>query len=100
MYPLKTYSLQESEEAFLGYGEIIRSLRNQAYFPQLIRDEEINPRTTILERYFYDIYNLFLKSTASFVMGDAQADPERLKDLLNELIKVKALLHEQSDHEG
>lgn len=48
----------------------------------------------ILEKYFNDIYNLFLKKLSAFALVESTTDEEALKlqALLQELIKVKSLL--------
>ena len=48
----------------------------------------------ILEKYFNDIYNLFLKKLSAFALVEGTTDEEALKlqALLQELIKVKSLL--------
>ena len=52
----------------------------------------------ILEKYFNDIYNLFLRKLSSFSMFDYTTDEEatKLQALLQELIKVKALISGRS----
>jgi hypothetical protein len=61
----------------------------------------------VLERYLSDIQNLFLKNLSAFSIGDgmgrestAEADDSRatkLRSLLEEIIKVKALILNQTD---
>lgn len=48
----------------------------------------------ILERYWNDVYNLFLRKLASFASGDdaSHEDSVKLQALLQELVKVKELL--------
>ena len=48
----------------------------------------------VLERYWNDIYNLFLRKLASFASNDSapEEDSIKLQALLQELIKVKELL--------
>jgi hypothetical protein len=48
----------------------------------------------ILEKYFNDIHNLFLKKLSGFAISERTTDEESLKlqALLQELIKVKSLL--------
>ncbi len=52
----------------------------------------------VLEKYFNDIYNLFLRKISSFAGGDPLSDEESLKlqALLQELIKVKNLIKNSS----
>lgn len=52
-----------------------------------------------LERYWNDIYNLFLRKLSSFACQIGAADEESIKlmALLQELIKVKKLLARQED---
>lgn len=77
---------------------------DQLYFegvsrpPQLyfIRDQGINSneKTDVLEKYFNDIYNLFLRKLSSFAMFESLNDEDAIKmqALLQELIKVKKLI--------
>ena len=48
----------------------------------------------LLERYWNDVYNLFLRKLASFAsgVGAAHEDSVKLQALLQELIKVRGLL--------
>jgi len=48
----------------------------------------------VLEHYWNDVYNLFLRKISSFAAGDGapEEDSIKLQALLQELIKVKELL--------
>ena len=48
-----------------------------------------------LEKYFNDIYNLFLRKFSSFAMFENASDEDAVKmqALLQELIKVKNMIH-------
>lgn len=50
--------------------------------------------TDLLEKYFNDIYNLFLRKLSAFAMFDSTSDEDAMKmqALLQELIKVKKLI--------
>lgn len=52
----------------------------------------------ILEKYFNDIYNLFLRKLSSFAMFENTDDEDstKLQALLQELIKVKKLIEDAS----
>ena len=52
----------------------------------------------ILERYFGDIQNLFLKNFALFAGNDQVSEQEshKLRSLLEEMIKVKTLLEKST----
>ncbi len=52
----------------------------------------------ILERYFSDIQNLFLKKLSAFAISDAVTEGEsvQLRALLEEMIKVKQLIQQQA----
>jgi len=54
----------------------------------------------LLERYWNDIYNLFLRKLATFASGAGAQDGDDLKlqALLQELIKVKGLLTGKSEN--
>ncbi len=53
----------------------------------------------ILEKYFNDIYNLFLRKLSSFASGETLMNEEstKLQALLQEMIKVKGLIATASD---
>ncbi len=55
----------------------------------------------ILERYFGDIQNLFLKKFALFAGNDEVSEQEshKLRSLLEEMIKVKGLMEKSADKE-
>ena len=65
---------------------IIFTIRDQGF----VSDDNID----ILEKYFNDIYNLFLRKLSSFAMFEQTNDEEstKLQALLQELIKVKKLI--------
>lgn len=56
-------------------------------------------KTIILEKYFNDIYNLFLRKVSSFALYDNVNDEDSIKiqALLQELIKVKKLIVKTSE---
>lgn len=67
----------------------------------LICKDNPNPSDTItsesgvvLERYFTDLYNLFLSRVTSLVSSNKITDVEsdKIKSLLDEMIKVKSLI--------
>lgn len=62
----------------------------------MIKDSPNIPKGNIdlLEKYFNDIYNLFLKKLSTYTMTEKPDDQEALKlqALLQEIIKVKSLL--------
>lgn len=49
---------------------------------------------SVLEKYFNDIYNLFLRKLSSFTMFEYTTDEEttKMQALLQELIKIKKLM--------
>ncbi len=61
-----------------------------------VRDQGLNSEdsVSVLEKYFNDIYNLFLRKLSSFAMFEHTNDEEAMKmqALLQELIKVKRLI--------
>ncbi len=61
-----------------------------------VRDYGLSQQSSIevLEKYFNDIYNLFLRKLSSFSMFDYVGDDEatKMQALLQELIKVKKLI--------
>ncbi len=68
--------------------------RKDAELPTLDSREHI----AILERYFSDIYSLFLKKIAIFSGEDSVTDDSatKLQALLQEMIKVKSLIEAAS----
>lgn len=90
----KTYHIEESEERYFGLSGMHASAI--AAFPNLLRDQEVPQEVSILERYFHDVYNLLLRSLSSYVMGDTTIEVSRLKALLDEVIKVRNLLSDET----
>ncbi|MDO8430412.1 MAG: hypothetical protein Q7S72_00260 [Candidatus Taylorbacteria bacterium] len=68
-----------------------------------VRDQKIYSHNSLdtLEKYFNDIYNLFLRKLSSFTMFEHSNEEESLKmlALLQELIKVKKLIEGSSVEE-
>lgn len=62
----------------------------------IIRDSKdiTDDNIVLLERYFNDIYNLFLRKFSSFAMFENVVDEDtiKLQALLQELIKVKNII--------
>ncbi len=54
----------------------------------------------VLEKYFNDVYNLFLRKLSAFAALDHASDEEtmKLQALLQELIKVKGLIEGAAAH--
>lgn len=54
--------------------------------------------TCDLERYFNDLYNLFLRKLTTFASGNSGSDEEvlKLQALLHELIKVRKIIEKAS----
>lgn len=55
----------------------------------------------VLEKYFNDVYNLFLRKLSSFAMFESTTHEETMKmqALLQELIKVKDLINSKENIE-
>ncbi len=62
----------------------------------MIRDRGISSEDdiSVLEKYFNDIYNLFLRKLSTFAIFEHTSDEESMKmqALLQEMIKVKRLI--------
>ena len=75
------------------------SSENQAAisFPAMLRDKPVSQDSMILERYFSDVYSMFLNKLTYFAMGTntKEEDVVRLRALLEELVKVRKLLEEK-----
>jgi hypothetical protein len=82
--PLRIYNLPKETFAQIG-------------FPNLLRDKAPEEKSYILERYFSDVYAMFLNKLSFFVIDDPidQHDLIRLKALFDEIIKIKHLLVDQ-----
>ena len=77
---------------------------DQLYFEGICRPTDIRfirdvgqiseSNITILEKYFNDVYNLFLRKLSTFVSLEATPDEDilKLQALLQELIKIKNLI--------
>lgn len=63
----------------------------------MIRDTEIDGNSReVMEKYFNDIYNLFLRKISIFSSFEHSSDEEMIKiqALLQELVKVKKILQD------
>ncbi len=62
-------------------------------------DRSDKDEAAILERYFSDIQNLFLKKFALFAGTDVTSEQEthKLRSLLEEMIKVKSLMERSGE---
>lgn len=51
-------------------------------------------RDKLLERYFYDLYGVFMKKLSAFVLEDRvdPSDTVKLQAMLQEMIKIKKLI--------
>lgn len=67
----------------------------------LIKDEggATDKELEILEKYFNDVYNLFLRKISVFAILDKSSDEDstKIQALLQELIKVKDLIIKSSE---
>lgn len=82
-----------TDDALL-YEGIKRPLIAYAVRESMLSTLESREHIVILEKYFNDIYNLFLKKLAAF-SGDDTVSSEsatKLQALLQEMIKVKGLI--------
>jgi hypothetical protein len=63
-----------------------------------IRDSGTGYNIDILEKYFNDLYNLFLRKLSSFAMFENTDDEEvvKMQALLQELVKVKKMIQNAS----
>jgi len=68
-------------------------------FPGLLRDAPRRDNEAILERYFSDIYSIYLNKLSSYMISGSHDEEaaKRLRSLLEEIIKVKTLLHTDED---
>lgn len=64
-------------------------------FPALLRDAPRRENEAILERYFNDIYSIYLNKLSAYVLAATpeRESAQRLRSLLEEIIKVKTLLY-------
>ncbi|MCX6716505.1 MAG: hypothetical protein NTV72_01120 [Candidatus Taylorbacteria bacterium] len=89
---IKNYSLKEinSGNIFMGpvYGILKDSSRN-----------EWNEKGNLLERYKHDIYSVFLGRLNDYIMSGmaVEKDGDRLRELLEEIIKIQTLLEESQN---
>lgn len=54
----------------------------------------------ILERYFYDLYGVFMKKFSAFVLESTVSVSEtvQLQAMLQEMIKIKKIMDKSQDH--
>lgn len=76
--------------------------RPPALFAIMDNPKKADESIEILEKYFNDIYNLFLRKLSVFVAGEYTQDEEstKLQALLQEMIKVKGLIQGSSGKFG
>src|SRR4051812_5417782 len=93
---MKTYTLTTTLSGVLtdDYLYFEGVFRPQAFY--MLKDEPIQvPKEKIveLERYFNDLYNLFLRKLTVFASSTLTYDEEiKLQALLQELIKIRHLI--------
>ncbi len=63
----------------------------------LLRDDGFTPRNFILERYFNDIYKMFLAQLTRLAAGEkiTKTEHHKLTKLLDEIVKVKEMLERE-----
>lgn len=71
--------------------EILRALDGPAADSRGRREPH---QDQILERYFYDLYGVFMKKLSAFALDASPGEPEsvRLQAMLQEMIKIKKLI--------
>ncbi len=65
-------------------------------------EKEVSPKNIeILERYLQDIYNLFLRKLSNYILDnrDEMEESIKIQALLQEIIKVKELIHVTSKND-
>lgn len=64
-------------------------------FPKLLRDAPRRDGDAVLEQYFSDIYAMYLNKLSEYILSgqSSKNSAEKLRSLLEEIIKVKTLLH-------
>ena len=89
------YSISQS----LGYTLVDEALEFEGISRPtklfLLRDAERTPEdNVILERYFNDMYALFIGRLSALALGNkiASEDERKLRSLLEEMLKVKGLI--------
>lgn len=100
---MKTYSITPPSiegmlsDDFLYFEGVTRpsiiSVIRDANYTE-IKEMDSGKNIEVLEKYFNDIYNLFLRKLSSFAMFEHASDEDAIKmqALLQELIKVKSLI--------
>jgi hypothetical protein len=73
----------------------IYSIPINVSFPGLLRDAPRRDNEAILERYSNDIYSIYLNKLSEYMISATHDgnSAKRLRSLLEEIIKVKTLLH-------
>lgn len=77
------------------------SLDGTTILPPVAADAIDEERSEILDRYFHDIYTVFASKLTRFALDPAApfGETEKLKELLDELIRTKSLLEKASGEE-
>jgi len=100
-YPLVTPSLEGvlSHESLSYEGirrpiEVLRALDGPGRASGRSAGHKQPHHEKLLERYFYDLYGVFMKKLSAFALAPAvpEADAVGLQAMLQEMIKVKKLL--------
>ncbi len=68
-------------------------------FPKLLRDAPRRDGEAVLEQYFNDVYSIYLNKLTEYALSgrNDKTSAERLRSLLEEIIKVKTLLHNEEN---
>lgn len=90
MTNINTYSLNNIDNSFLLISE-----RNSYYLNKINRRSS----SVMLEQYLEDLCSLFKVKIDNFILGDfvLDRDSEKMRSLLDEIIKVRLLLSDEKN---
>lgn len=79
----------------------IYTIPHHISYPNFLRDSSRREEDILLERYFNDIYSVYLNKLTSYVLQvkeDAEAASE-LRAMFEEIIKVRGILNKDREYD-
>ncbi len=93
----RQYFIKDNTQFFFDTGQVQRGYMARKTFERNSFRDKKQQKSIILERYFNDVYKLFLAKLNALAMGE-KLSPEghsKMKTMLDEIIKVRGLLEKE-----